>query len=78
MSSQAYCKNDEMMKSEMTITEEALFVEELLQRRCTDAIEISLTIEDEASIIVEELLAAMLIDQNIFANQRSQVSSYSS
>ena len=70
MSSQAFCKNDEMIKNEMTITEEALFVvEELLQRRCTDAIEISLTIEDEASIIVEELLAAMLIDQNIFANQ---------
>ena len=71
-------KNDEKL-NEMTMTEEAIMiVDELLQcSRCTDNTtdntEISLTIEEEASIIVEEILAALLVSQKVSAKMRRQI-----
>ena len=72
-SSQACNKNDHCsyphcQQDEVSITEEeaSKIVDDLLQCRRTDEIEMLATIAEEASIIVEKILATMLMNQNIF------------
>ena len=51
-----------------------MIVDELLQcSRCTDTIETTLTIEEEASMIVEEILAALSVSQKVSAKMRRQI-----
>ena len=66
--------NDEKL-NEMTMTKEAIMiVDKLLQcSRCTDKTETTLTIEEEASVIVDEILAALLVSQKVSAKMRRQI-----
>ncbi len=65
MSSQAYYKNDEMVKEKMTISDEALFiVEELLHRKHAEEVEMTSTLEEEAGTIVAKLLADSVVNHN--------------